>query len=136
MGARGWDAQVGSYTLTVAYSDIVDDYGDDIDDATTATVGVDVEGVIDYEGDSDYFRFTAEGGQLYQIDVSLGSLPDSYLVLLDSDGWRLESNDDHGDSPASRVFWEAPASGDYYLAVGASGWDAQVGSYTLTIAAR
>ena len=55
---------------------------------------------------------------------------------MNSDGWRLESNDDHGDSSASRVFWEAPASGDYYLAVGASGWDAQVGSYTLTIAAR
>ena len=100
-------------------------------------MGVGVEGVIDYEGDSDYFRFTAEEGQLYQIDVALGTLDDSELVLLNSDGWRLESNDDHhGDSSASRVFWEAPASGDYYLAVGASGWDAQVGSYTLTIAAR
>ena len=134
--AGSWDHDVGSYTLTVAYSDIVDDYGDDIDDATTATVGVDVEGVIDYEGDSDYFRFTAEGGQLYQIDVALGSLPDSVLTLLGPDRGELAYNDDHGDSPASRVFWEAPASGDYYLAVEAIGWDARVGSYTLTVTRR
>ena len=131
--AGSWDHDVGSYTLTVAYSDIVDDYGDDIDDATMATVGVDVEGVIDYEGDSDYLRFTAEEGQLYQIDVALGSLPNSELTLLGPDGWYQTYNDDHGDSLASRVVWEAPASGDYYLVVEASGFDAQVGSYTLTV---
>ena len=134
--AGGFDADVGAYTLTVSHSTIVDDYGNDIDDATVAAVAVGVGGVIDYEGDSDYFRFTAEEGQLYQIDVALGSLPDSLLALLDPDGWELAYNDDHGDSPASRVFWEAPASGDYYLAVEASGWDAQVGSYTLTVTRR
>ena len=115
------------------YEDVPDDHGNDIDDATAAALGADVEGVIDYEGDSDYFRFTAEEGQLYQIDVALGSLPDSLLTLLGPDGWQLTYNDDHGDSPASRVVWEAPASGDYYLAVEAGGWDAQVGSYTLTV---
>ena len=136
MEASGWDAQVGSYTLTVSHSTIVDDHSNDIDDATVAAVGADVEGVIDYEGDSDYFRFTAEEGQLYQIDVALGSLPDSVLTLLGPDRGELAYNDDHGDSPASRVFWEAPASGDYYLAVEASGWDARVGSYTLTVTRR
>ena len=134
--ASGFDADVGAYTLTVSHSTIVDDYGNDIDDATVAAVAVGVGGVIDYEGDSDYFRFTAEEGQLYQIDVALGSLPDSLLALLGPDGWELTYNDDHGDSPASRVFWEAPASGDYYLAVEASGFDAQVGSYTLTVTRR
>ena len=131
--ASGFDADVGAYTLTVSHSTIVDDHGNDIDDATVAAVAVDVEGVIDYQGDSDYFRFTAEEGQLYQIDVALGSLPNSVLTLLGPDRWELAYNDDHGDSLASRVFWEAPASGDYYLAVEASGWDAQVGSYTLTV---
>ena len=53
---------------------------------------------IDYLGDTDYFRFTAEEGQLYQIDVDLGSLPDSVLVLLGPDGWELAYNDDYGDS--------------------------------------
>ena len=48
------------------------------------------------------------GGQLYQIDVALGTLDDSELTLRDSDGWRLGSNDDHGDSSASRIVWRAP----------------------------
>ena len=92
-------------------ADVSDDHGNDIDDATVAAVGADVEGVIDYEGDSDYFRFTAEEGQLYQIDVALGTLPDSYLALRDSDDWRLASNDDHGDSLASRVCLGSPGIG-------------------------
>ena len=134
--ALGFGVATGSYTLTVSHSTIVDDHGNDIADATTAAVGANVEGALQYDGDVDVFRFTAERGQLYQIDVSLGTLPDSHLELRDPDGWSLASNDDHGDSLASRVFWEAPASGDYYLAVEASGWDAQVGSYTLTVARR
>ena len=128
------DRWLSSTPVTIAApTTIVDDHGNDIDDATAAAVGADVEGVVDYEGDVDVFRFTAEEGQLYQIDVALGTLPDSYLKLLDSDGWSLASNDDHGDSLASRIVWEAPASGNYYLAVEASGFDADVGAYTLTV---
>ena len=127
----------GSYTLTVSHSTIVDDHGNDIDTATVAAVAVDVEGVIDYPGDYDYFRFTAVDGRLYLIDVSLGTLDNSFLTLLGPDGRELTYNDDHGDSLASRIFWEAPASGYYYLAVDASVWDprwrTEVGSYTLTV---
>ena len=105
-----------------------DDHANSEGGATEISVGPDVRGALDYDGDIDFFRFQAEQGRSYRIDVALGTLNDSYLELRDSDGRRLESNDDHGDSPASRVFWEAPASGGYYLAVGASGWDVQVGS--------
>ena len=113
--------------------DVLDDHGDDIDDATVAAVGVDVEGVIDYEGDIDYFRFTAEEDQLYQIDVALATLDDSELELLGADGWRLAFNGDHGDSQASRIVWLAPESGVYHLVVEADVWNADVGSYTLTV---
>ena len=124
--------QVGSYTLTVSHSTVVDDHGNDIDDATVAAVGADVRGALDYDGDIDYFRFTAEEGQLYQIDVALGTLVDSELELLGADGWRLSYNDDHGDSLASRIVWEAPASGAYHLEVLGYG----AGSYTLTVTRR
>ena len=127
---------VGSYTLTVSQSTIVDDHGDDIDDATVAAVAADVEGLIDYQGDSDYFRFSAVADRLYQIDVNLGTLGNSVLILLAPDGWELAYNDDHGDSLASRIFWEAPASGDYYLVVEAYAWSTQLGSYTLTVTPR
>ncbi len=130
----GWKRETGSYTLTVTHSDIMDDHGDDTENATTTSLGETKEGVIDYEGDEDYFRFTADAGQLYQVDVALGTLDDSEIVLLNSDGRELESNDDHGDSPASQVVWAAPDSGDYFVAVTATwGSGTGTGSYTLTV---
>ena len=127
----------GSYTLTVNLSDVVDDHGNDTDNATVVKVGADTQGSLDYEGDTDLFRFTATAGQLYQIDVALGTLDDSEIAVLDSDEWQLEYNDDHGDSLASRIFWEAPESGDYFVRVAAS-WASSTGagSYTLTVALR
>ena len=35
-----------------------------------------VEGVMDWEDDLDYFRFTAEEGQTYRIEVELDTLPE------------------------------------------------------------
>ena len=127
--ASGFDADVGSYTLTVSHSTIVDDHGNDIDDATVAAVGVDVRGTLDYDGDIDYFRFQAERGQSYQIDVALGTLDDSIVDLYDVDWSFLDSNDDYGDTFASRLYWEAPSSGERYVTVGGYG----IGSYTLTV---
>ena len=123
----------GSYTLTVSLSTITDDHGNDDSAATAVSVGTTAWGSIDYAQDVDYFRFTAEAGQLYEVDVALGTLEDSNLTLLDSNGDFLIDNDDYGDSYASRVIWLAPVSGDYYIEV--SSWDDDdSGSYTLTVA--
>ena len=97
--------------------------------ATAIRVGTDVRGSLAYDGDIDYFRFTAKEGQLYQIDVALGTLDDSIVDLFDSDGSFLDSNDDYGDTFASRLFWEAPSSGERYVAVEGYG----TGTYTLTV---
>ena len=123
---------VGTYTLAVAHSDIVDDHGDALDAATSIAVGEAVAGAVDFDDDVDYFGFTAQEGQLYQIDVALGTLPDSWVRLLDSEGRELAYNDDFGDSWASRILWVSPASGDYYLAVG--DYEGDLGTYTLTVA--
>ena len=132
VAVEGWGNSTGSYTLTVAPTNVVDDYANDIADAAAINVATPVPGALDYEGDVDIFSFTAQEGQLYQIDAELGTLDDSYLQLLDSEGWALVSNDDFGDSLASRIVWPAPDSGDYYIEV-AGGWSDSVGSYTLTI---
>ena len=120
----------GSYTLTIAESNIVDDHGGGTNTATAVSLGADIGGAVEYDGDADYFRFTTEAGVIYQIDVALGTLGDSYAALRDSDDWELAYSDDFGDSLASRIVWGAPESGDYYVEVG--GYD--TGSYTLTIA--
>ncbi len=89
-----------------------------------------VQGALDYADDKDFFVFQAEEGVFYQIDVALGTLSDSVVELYDADEQELAYNDDHGDSLASRIIWEAPRSGKYYVAV--EGYS--TGSYTLTVA--
>ena len=98
------------------HEDVPDDHGNDIDDATAIRVGADVRGAVDYDGDIDFFRFQAEQGQSYQIDVALGTLDDSIVELYDGDGSFLDTNDDYGDTLASRLYWNAPSSGERYVA--------------------
>ncbi|MCY4448972.1 MAG: PPC domain-containing protein [Chloroflexi bacterium] len=122
-----WGGSTGSYTLTVSLSSIVDDHAGYVEAADAITVGTPVPGAIDYVGDVDVFRFTAREGQVYQIDVEVGTLSDSSLELQDSSGGFLASDSAIG---ASRIVWEAPSAGDYHVAVEGQGY---TGSYTLTV---
>ena len=112
----------------------MDDHAGGVGDATSVTVGEAAVGVVDYTGDVDLFVFEAVGGEVYQIDVALGTLADSVVTLYDSGEWLLAYNDDYEDSSASRLLWEAPGSGSYYIEV--SSWGVDTGSYTLTIIVR
>ena len=115
-------------------SNIADDHGDGIQDATAVAVGDATAGALNSFADADFFRFTATAGVLYQIDVELGTLDDSLVELQDSDGWFVEYNDDFDESLGSRIVWEAPESGDYYVRVSSgSGSDNYRGTYALTI---
>ncbi len=131
----GDGASQGDYTITVKGSSeggSPDDHGNDFDSATFLSVGEAIGSVIEYDGDLDMFRFTAEGGQLYRIDVEIGTLVDSEVALLDSDGWLLEYSEAVGESNAERIVWEAPESGDYYVEVsGASTFS--TGSYIFSV---
>ena len=98
------------------------------------TVGGAVLGVLDYPGDFDLFVFDAVHRELYQIDVALGTLGDSVVAVYDADETQLAFNDDYEGTLASRVFWEAPTAGRYYVAVASLGDG--TGSYTLTIITR
>ena len=122
----------GSYTLTVAVSDIVDDHADTPEGATAAEVGEAVEGSLDYDGDVDYFVFDAVEGELYELNVAPGTLEDPTVALYDADGWQLDYDDDSGGSLAPRLYWPAEVSGPLFVEVGGFG----AGSYTLTVARR
>ena len=131
---EGWPADTGTYTLSVAATDVVDDHSNVLQGATPVTVGETATGEIEDAGDLDYFVFEAQQGQLYQIDVTLGTLPDSIATLYDPGGSVLEQSDDHAYTTASRIYWEAPVSGSYLVEV--TGWSASAGTYTLKIATR
>ena len=133
--SASWDSDTdaGDYTLTLALSDITDDYGNNESDAAAVTVGPAVQGSIDYSGDVDVFSFRAEEGKFYQIDAALGTLEYAELRLLDSRGGFLASDYDYdyGDTRASRIIWEAQGAGDYYVVV--QGDFSNTGTYILTI---
>ena len=146
----------GSYTLTIETIDVTDDYPNSPDLSLPSILpGKSIDGSIDYVGDVDMFEMTAgvdqsyqidDGydvdvieltvgvGQSYQIDVALGTLDDSVLTIYDADGWEVAYNDDYGEGSASRIMWEVPATGVYYVEV--SGYGSSTGSYTLTVAGR
>ena len=111
-----------------------DDHADSAEGATVVTVGEPVHGALDHSGDVDFFVFEAEGGELYRVEVTLGSLEDSVVVLYDADGSKLAFNDDRDEvSLASLISWLAPESGSYFVQV--AGVDASsTGSYTLSVA--
>ena len=122
----------GSYSLTVGTSDILDAFGDGVDGAAWVMLGEAVEGVLDYPGDADYFAFQAMEDELYELEVDLGTLSDSVVVVLDAYGWELDRNDNREDgSLASRLLWRSPATGHFYVEVSGFGGE---GSYVLTVA--
>ena len=121
----------GTYTLTITLSDITDDHPNSADNATAVELDVATQGELQYAGDADFFAFQATKGEIYDIDVTLGTLQDSVLDLHDADGNWLIRNDDYGDSTASRLIWHAPDTGTYHVEV--TSFDTGTGTYTLTI---
>lgn len=129
----GGHFSVGTYSLTVAPSDISDDHGDDVESATEIALRESISGTIDYQGERDYFCFTAEAGQTYQIDVALGTLEGSGVSV-----WPRPSDGYGGYEYSDVSGWEAPESRDYCVSIrGETGgnWGI-VGTYTLTITGR
>ena len=77
-------------------------HSDTPDNATSIEVEEIVEGRLDAD-DVDFFRFRAEQGEFYQIDVALGTLDNSIVELYDADWSFQDANDDYGNTYASRL---------------------------------
>lgn len=88
----------------------------------TAVVAAPVafNGIIQADGDRDYFKFSAKAGQQYDIRVyarkTLRSPLDPVLTVHNKDGGQIAANDDSG-SPDSYLRFAVPADGDYFVAV-------------------
>ena len=128
-----WSAAVGTQ-LTVLSPDT---RGHNFATAAIATIGSTVQGTIKNANDADFYKFQVVAGTKYVFQTNLGTLYDSVLTLLGHDGQTvLAQNDDVGSGNyASRIAWQAPDSGTYYLAVAtypASG----IGTYVLQLSAQ
>jgi|GEM_PF-2766208 len=91
----------------------IDDYGDNIDDASAITIGVPVTGSINYFTDADWFEFTADKTGTYNI-FSTGNT-DMYGELYDYNGYKLAYDDDSNGSRQFRMTTSLTAGETYYL---------------------
>ena len=102
-----------------------DDHGDSHETATPIKIGDAIRGEIGSEFDIDAFRFPAEEGRSYRIEVTRGTLEDPLVVLYNSAG-----DAEFWDEDGGTVLWEPLWSGDYYVLVEGSG---RTGTYTLRV---
>ena len=128
---RGFDSDnLGTYRIEL--TETVDDHSDTINNATLIRVGDALNGDIEVRGDIDMFRFEARRGNRYRFRVQHGTNSDTVLVLRDSSGGGIASDDDSGDGNAPLLLWTAPSSGTYFFEVG--GYDhSEVGTYRVEL---
>ena len=106
-----------------------DDHGDSHETATLIELGETIEGEIDSEYDFDVFRFQAEEGRSYRIEVAPGTLEDPFVSLYNAAGDE-ESWEESRDEDGATILWEALWSDDYYVLVESFGG---TGTYTVRV---
>ena len=142
VSAGVYGSAVGTYTLSVTETEIVDDYAADTDTTGTVLVGGTATGEINYPGDRDWIAVILEAGKIYRIDLEgldagAGTLGDPYLRgVHDGDGDLIGGTTDNnsGAGRNSRVFFkaaDADADATYYVSAGVYG--SAVGTYTLSV---
>ena len=126
-----------TYTLTINTLPVHDDYGDGLETASEIEAGETIKGTIGdsqkpASADRDFFKFAAQRGTSYRIDLTGTSHDYKPEVLLHgSEGVLRESrNAGFPPPPVARILWTAPDSGFYHLSAGFSDG---VGPYTLTM---
>jgi hypothetical protein len=101
---------------------------DSLTNATVIAAPATVNGIIDHPGDIDYYKFKAQRGDRWVMEIiarRVDSPLDSVLTLLDSTGKELQENDDTPDPEAalvthqadSRIVYTFRQNADFYLRV-------------------
>ncbi|MEM7146439.1 MAG: PPC domain-containing protein [Verrucomicrobiota bacterium] len=94
-------------------------------DAKSATkvdkpLPVALNGILEKDGDQDFFRITAKKGQKFRVRAlgkAINSPVDPTLAILDKDGKQLQSNDDADGGADSRIDYTFPEDGEYLIRV-------------------
>lgn len=138
VAAGGFAETIGAYRLNVAtLPALQDDFGATAAGAGLVAVGGSVTGVLEDDGDSDWFASTFTAGKHYRIDVeALGEGVDALInasapVVYGTDGEvSTQTVYDVTDTPrGTRVYLTPAADGTYHIA--ASGFG--TGAYRLSV---
>ena len=137
VSAGGHAGGRGTYTLSVTA--IVDDYASDTDTTGTVMVGDSTTGMIEHDGDRDWFAVTLDVDTTYRFRV-LGRLQEpetntlwvpQLLGIYDDAGEVVDGTTINDGSIRSRMEFPADAPGIYYVSVGT--WLSDYGTYTLSM---
>ena len=137
LAARAYSTGTGTYQVRATAQD---DYAASTATTGNVAVGGSAGGTIESPTDADWFRVTLTAGQTYVLealgyDSSNGTLRDPELVLYNSAGTRLTSDDDGGTGLNSLLTYTATASGTYYLGAIAHG-SSGTGTYQVRASVR
>ncbi|MBX3428033.1 MAG: PPC domain-containing protein [Hyphomonadaceae bacterium] len=138
--ARAFSSEAtGPYRLGVSSEEVPpDDAAGDASTRARASAGRTTNGNIEYEGDFDWYRFSARTGNRYHITLNgagEGGLGDPVLRVLDRDGNVLAENDDSNGSLNSALDFIPAANSDVFIE--ARGYsDSYTGPYALDITAE
>lgn len=135
------DQGTGAYRLSATAGPLPqDDAGNDVSTRARVNIGRAVNGNIEYEGDTDWYRLSVRTGQRYHIALAgtegaQNPVGDPILRVLDADGNELAMNDDSAESLNSALDFVPRANGDVFIEAGAYA-SAYTGAYTLNVTAE
>ena len=131
---RGLYQRLHGGAVAFPVTEFSDDHGDEASLATDIVVGEPIEGVLDYMFDFDFFRFNAEEGRKFRMNVTHDLIRYTSVTLFAPDGqtqelWKWKSRSLVSSGP--QILWVAPGPGDYYFAV--QNFGGESGPYTVTV---
>jgi len=132
---------VGPYRLAATSAETPpDDAGNDASTSARLSPGRAINGEIEYEGDTDWYRLSVRTGQLYRITMTGAEgaqtpLGDPLLQVFDSDGNVIATNDDSDGTLNSSLELRPQRNGDVFVEARAYA-DAYSGTYTLNVTAE
>lgn len=120
--ATAQTTQTGSFDLQAPLICSTDSREPDDDSSVAMTVATDgtmISDVFDVEPDKDWFKFDAQYGMTYIVEtLDLANGVDTQLELYSTDAVTLLVSDDNsGGNRASKISWQAPSAGTYFIRV-------------------
>lgn len=138
----GASGNAGKGTYTLSGSSLADDFGNSILTNGQVQSGTPVNGLISYNGDSDWFKTGFTKGQMYVIDAvgdvsdgaQLDPLVDPLIIIRDAAGQQIFKADDFDGKLDARAYFTPNADGLYFIEV-KSAFRYDTGAYQLSIGA-
>jgi hypothetical protein len=131
LDAGAYNTGTGSYTLLAVDTTPTDDFTANASTTGSIAIGGSASGVVNFNGDRDWFRLSLQAGITYRFNLNSNTLSDPTLALRNATGTQLAFNDDF-NGRNSQITFTAASTGTYYLDAGA--YSSGIGSYTLLAA--